>query len=85
MDRSSLRDRAIEKIMLKMGIENPVVTDIQRTFFSSIRYSVLVRPLVLDYIDSGRTIADATRKFQLTRRQVENIVQKKEENNASSD
>lgn len=85
MERSSLRDRAIEKIMEKMGVQNPSVTDVHRAFFSTIRYSVLVRPLVLDYLDTGRTIADATRKFQLTRRQVENIVQKKEENYVSPD
>lgn len=77
MESRRLRDRAIAAIMENMGINDPEVTDIHRSFFASIRYPVLCRPLVIKYIDGGRTIADATRKFQLTRRQVEIILQNK--------
>lgn len=70
------KDKVIELIMKRLGIERPVVGKNERSFFHSISYNQLAQPFVKEYIDSGATITQASIKFGVTRRTIQKMIER---------
>ena len=73
------RKEIIENLMIRMGVEKPVVSDNVISYFKTIPNNVLMRPLVLEMLENGFTLQQVAIKFGVTKGTVEWIKDKKKE------